>query len=309
LTDARRGETLHMQHGRDAAMMTREHKLALVIGFALVLVVGVLISDHFSSARLAQLEVVGSVARSSKPLLAPSRPLPDERQRQSFLKAEALEDVPASQINPQPSPRQLADAAQTKPQNPIGNSLESIQEYARAHGLEFQRLTPAAAVMDSNASTGRARMPSTSDTRVRVVVVQEGDSLWKLTSDATGDGHLYKKVAAFNAERLQGSDVVHPGMTILIPSSELLRNSSIRQLVATGRRASATDSNAAPTTRREKSSQDTYTVKAGDVLSVICQRELGTIRRMNDVLALNRDVLRSPNSIRVGMVLKLPERR
>lgn len=34
--------------------MTREHKLALIVGFALVLVVGVLVSDHFSSARQTQ---------------------------------------------------------------------------------------------------------------------------------------------------------------------------------------------------------------------------------------------------------------
>ncbi|MFN7020841.1 MAG: hypothetical protein ACK4WH_05885, partial [Phycisphaerales bacterium] len=35
--------------------MTREHKLALIIGFTLVLVVGVLISDHFSKAHEARL--------------------------------------------------------------------------------------------------------------------------------------------------------------------------------------------------------------------------------------------------------------
>lgn len=34
--------------------MTREHKLALIVGFALFLVVGVLVSDHFSSARKSQ---------------------------------------------------------------------------------------------------------------------------------------------------------------------------------------------------------------------------------------------------------------
>lgn len=36
--------------------MTREHKLALIIGFTLVLVVGVLISDHFSKARASRVD-------------------------------------------------------------------------------------------------------------------------------------------------------------------------------------------------------------------------------------------------------------
>lgn len=34
--------------------MTREHKLALIVGFSLVLVVGILVSDHFSKARTSQ---------------------------------------------------------------------------------------------------------------------------------------------------------------------------------------------------------------------------------------------------------------
>jgi nucleoid-associated protein YgaU len=34
--------------------VTREHKLALIVGFALVLVVGILVSDHFSKARTSQ---------------------------------------------------------------------------------------------------------------------------------------------------------------------------------------------------------------------------------------------------------------
>ena len=46
--------------------MTREHKLALIIGFTLVLVVGVLISDHFSKARLSRVnsDLAASPARN-----------------------------------------------------------------------------------------------------------------------------------------------------------------------------------------------------------------------------------------------------
>ncbi len=39
--------------------MTREHKLALIVGFSLVLLVGVLIADHLSLARRAQIAPVG----------------------------------------------------------------------------------------------------------------------------------------------------------------------------------------------------------------------------------------------------------
>src|SRR6185436_2493355 len=42
------------------APVTREHKLALIVGFSLILLVGVLISDHLSRARQAKIVPVGA---------------------------------------------------------------------------------------------------------------------------------------------------------------------------------------------------------------------------------------------------------
>ncbi|MFG0258122.1 MAG: LysM peptidoglycan-binding domain-containing protein [Phycisphaerales bacterium JB043] len=277
--------------------MTREHKLALVLGFALVLVVGVLISDHFSGARLAQLEEVDDVASREEKLLAPSKPLPDERQKMAILAAEAQE---TPDINPEPQAGSDALASALDAQQ--GHStLESIQEYARSHGLEFNQIKPAAQLTDE---------PSASKPIEAVAIeVQKGDSLWKLTQRATGDGNLYKKVAAFNASRLPNLDVVRPGMTLLIPSADILKSTSSERLTQLGQDAIAVASQTPSTTTHADNTKgaSTYTVKPGDVLSVICQRELGTVKRMNDVLALNHDVLDSPHALRVGMVIKLPE--
>ncbi len=45
-------------------------------------------------------------------------------------------------------------------------------------------------------------------------------------------------------------------------------------------------------------------VKAGDVLSLICQRELGTVRRMDEVLALNPGL--DPDRLSIGQRLRMP---
>jgi nucleoid-associated protein YgaU len=50
----------------------------------------------------------------------------------------------------------------------------------------------------------------------------------------------------------------------------------------------------------------TYTVKAGDTLGEISMELLGTMRRQHELIALNRDVLKDPDHLRAGMVLKLP---
>lgn len=58
--------------------MTREHKLALIIGFSIVLLVGVLVSDHLSRARFDALDPVGAAPGEDGGglvALAPPKPL------------------------------------------------------------------------------------------------------------------------------------------------------------------------------------------------------------------------------------------
>tara|TARA_R110002095_G_scaffold171518_2_gene149096 strand:- start:7208 stop:8536 length:1329 start_codon:yes stop_codon:yes gene_type:complete len=49
-----------------------------------------------------------------------------------------------------------------------------------------------------------------------------------------------------------------------------------------------------------------HTVKAGETLSEISIRYLGTSRKYQEIFNLNRDQLRSPNDIRAGMKLRIP---
>jgi nucleoid-associated protein YgaU len=49
-----------------------------------------------------------------------------------------------------------------------------------------------------------------------------------------------------------------------------------------------------------------YTVQKGDTLQKISQKFYRTTRRWPDLYKANRDVLKSPNSIRPGQVLKIP---
>ncbi|WP_417378630.1 LysM peptidoglycan-binding domain-containing protein [Gimesia sp.] len=49
-----------------------------------------------------------------------------------------------------------------------------------------------------------------------------------------------------------------------------------------------------------------HTVKAGETLSEISIRYLGTSRKYREIFNLNRDQLRSPNDIREGMKLRIP---
>ena len=52
----------------------------------------------------------------------------------------------------------------------------------------------------------------------------------------------------------------------------------------------------------------TYVIAPGDTLTGIAERELGSHRRFREIFEANRDVLVSPDAIRVGMELRLPGR-
>jgi nucleoid-associated protein YgaU len=52
----------------------------------------------------------------------------------------------------------------------------------------------------------------------------------------------------------------------------------------------------------------TYTVKPGDTLSKIAQRELGDPNAYMDIFNLNKDQLSDPDKIKPGQVLKIPAR-
>lgn len=52
----------------------------------------------------------------------------------------------------------------------------------------------------------------------------------------------------------------------------------------------------------------TYTVVAGDSLSKIARKLLGQASRWPEIHSLNKDVIKNPDLIRPGQVLKIPDK-
>jgi nucleoid-associated protein YgaU len=55
-----------------------------------------------------------------------------------------------------------------------------------------------------------------------------------------------------------------------------------------------------------RESKGLYIVRNGDTLGAIARRELGSVERTNDLFAANRDVMSSPDKLKVGMHLRIP---
>jgi nucleoid-associated protein YgaU len=173
--------------------MTRENKVALVVGFALVLFVGILISDHFSRARVRPADLI--LAADPAPPGAPAREILDVRR-----------EVPS--INPAPAPQPAAAAPAAMAPVPA----------ATADPLGPAATQTAAAPAPPAAPTAAAAAPG--DPAIRMHEVRPGESLSTICQRYYGNQGLVEKLAAFNG--IDDPDSIWGGARIKVPGVEVL---------------------------------------------------------------------------------------
>ena len=111
-------------------------------------------------------------------------------------------------------------------------------------------------------------------------VVQAGDDLWSLAERYYGNGRQWRKIAAANPAVLTGGpDRLQVGWRLMIPDPD--------QAPPAGDRV--------------------ITVRSGDTLSSLAERELGSSTRWTDIFRVNRAQLSDPDELAVGMRLAVPE--
>jgi nucleoid-associated protein YgaU len=296
-TDNRAAFTRKPQQRRDAKHMTRETKISILFGVSLVLMIAILISDHFSTASNAQLAATDSDPASIQPQQAgdsyamntPSVIVQDESGR--FI---PLDQINASNEHAEPEQSTLGQLAA---------SLQNEYDHLRDTGLY-----PAAEIdtvpslrMGEPANQPETAQPQASDHQTRPErshTVAEGDTLWGIASMYYSSGLLHTDLRTYNG--LTSTAGLTIGMEIRIPERSTLSSPAPAQ--------AAPRQTANPSTRHQTAQGfDLYTVQSGDTLSQIAQRELGTVSRMDDIQdAQGRSIDPEDFMLRVGMTLRLP---
>jgi LysM repeat protein len=260
--------------GKDAGV-TRELKLALIVGLSLVLVVGVLITDHVkkSDAASAVAPMTGDdpsrltvVGNSGSDPYTPSKQLP--------------EPEPKPKPVPQPEPKVInqtqPDSGKTA-QLPDGSQQSSIED-------QFTGPTPTA-------------IPDT------VYAIQSGDTLYSICKKQYGDASLHNKLSDYN--KLTAGKALKLGQKLNLPAKDVLTG---KALPYTGKPSTtpAIPSGNKPISDGPlvaASTTVTYKVSSGDTLSSIARKfntSLTKIRELNPALRGRED------SLSVGDELKLP---
>jgi len=313
-----------------------------MVGFALVLVVGILVADHFSKASQAQVnaEIASAEAQDyvryayAEPAL-PNPITPVES-------ADPLLDARGGEPEPEPEPpvrtqSPLVDIVMGRPQDRPQLTADPIDTLASAGAairngisqLGLDRSEPALrldgapparreepvreAAFEAAAASAPApavkgpELPVTRGRLLRHEVVR-GDSLSKIAGKYYGDQSLWRKLQAYNAKSVGEDGMVRVGVTLLIPPKDVLLGEA---RLPEG--AKATDASEGERVRpapekpaSAKPAVRTYTVKPGDSLMQIAQKHLGAAKRWTEIRDLNKERLKDQDTIYVGMVLVLP---
>lgn len=253
--------------------MNREIKLALVIGMALLLLAGIVISDHLSPAS----ERLKPLQDSAEPLRLAAAPPATPPLREVGQGSAISEGAAARRTANRTVPPAGGSAA--PPVRPVGD--ESI-----VVGPPRDPLSPPA-------RGGEPAMPPPGERTYRV---QEGDVLARIAANLYGDPSLWEALAAYNRERLPDPNRLRPGLVLRVPPRELLGAPAGPARPA----ASGTESPTVPAAAR------TRVVREGETLSEIAAETLGSSRRWRDLLEANRDRIADPNRVAVGTELRIP---
>ncbi len=328
--------------------VTREQKLALIIGFSLILAVGVLISDHLSRARTDTIiadtdidqpmvvhrlaDVPPGIGETGLPLAGRDAVAMDPGTPVSLpgMNAQPRESINVAALLPKVSDPALSDGRSmlddSSESSPVEVRMtaqantsplpmfEPVEGYGRpaANGS----LTPTAEQLARKLQDDRSQVstlqPVSQPVKQITHVVAEGETLYGIASKYYGNGDLWPELLKANKSAADEEGRVFEGAKLVIPQRG---GAAIAQTSAQVPVQKPALTPSAPVTQAPVTKPDTqtasgaygsYTIKKGDTLSEISQELMGTMRRMNELIELNKDQIQDADDIRVGMKLRYP---
>jgi nucleoid-associated protein YgaU len=277
---------------RTLMYMTRENKLALVVAFGLILLVGVLISDHFSTARHQE----SADLRRNRP----NDPMVEQRRNDPLLL-----EVHASNERLQRETQRTLPLATNTTQMPANQESDSqasaspaITPTTSAAPPPVQQVIMGQPVNNGNGSSTRSN--GNESTPVTFHNVQPGETLTAIARRYYDDATLVNQLATFNG--LSDANALRVNHRLRIPAKEVLTGRPDSTSTTRSTPPAATPSTPAP----QPTVYTTYTVKRGDTLSELSLQLLGTSRRWRELYELNKDVIRDPDNLHAGTELKVP---
>jgi|GEM_PF-4105192 len=301
--------------------MTKETKVGLLIGLGIILLIGIVVSDHLSKAQKQEPASLTDWAPQIGESISPNN-------HQSDPFAQTQRQQRSTRTDPIPLPGELgtSNRPQTTTRTPRNNTVQQQQQrrntspgedaLARRTRQTEPRQIPSASVVtpgpapSSSVDRTAAQQPSpvianrvemrvqpqlisNYNTKPILHKVQNGETLYEIANLYYGSDKYWVQLRDANPRHVTVDGRIQAGTTLTIPHRGSLGPPQQAQRnqetdTASGRQA------------------QTIEVKSGQTLSEIAQAHLGGASRWPLLLKANRDQLRSPEQLRPGMKLRLP---
>lgn len=322
--------------------VNRETKLALLIGFVSIVVVTVLVGEHFGKAR--------NTAPATSELGTSTAAAPST----TGLTVDPITATPVSTPSapaPVVQPMGIGSTGGTVQPVELTTTGTNVAKVTPAGGDRNVFIPPAAAGVDTiggGTSTlgGGEMIPGTHPVNTlggkapgfevpqaglpvssgveKMHPVQKGETLASLAQKYYNDKSVTDMLATYNKGKLGSNGALRQGVTLRIPPKDVLMGKAVLAGGAHGRTDATTGSAPAPLTAdkakakptdkpvAEKATAEkakatgarTYTVKKGDTLMTIAASQLGSAKRWEALLVANPHL--DENSLRTGMTIKIP---
>jgi nucleoid-associated protein YgaU len=288
--------------------MTRETKVGLLVGMAIILLIGIIVSDLLvepaATAPPALQRLAGGVERElatadpapagydappsrwahpSPPVVERYRPVPTPAELQPNSPPPGFESDTASRLTTPIAAGRIA---------PAPHQVVTFDRPAAASPAALADVTPQPAASVPVAVVPAASAPAaTAPASVGTITVGSGDTLYRIAERTLGDGNRWRELHEANRDTLKSPDVLRAGMTLRIP----------------GRSAATSPATTATSARPENGRTTVHTVQSGETLYAIAQRRMGNGNRWRELYEANRQVIGSdPARLEAGMTLALP---
>lgn len=306
-------------------IVDRETKLALLIGFIAILVVGVLVSDHLSDDGRDELaDLTAGDAALAPPIVmpplesgrrGPAEPPPLERRGATLaqsggesgptplvghrfdvpvVREESRRENASAERRGESQPAQIVRREPERPQNSERQTGRSDGESVSRGGRE--------------AESDRAT-PAVEDGPPIIHIVTAGETLGEISQRHLGSAGRWKEIQRANAPAVPENGAIRVGMRLVIPRAA---SASAPSGAGTQTQTQAQSSSQGQAERRAEGGSEgwgrRYTVVEGDTLWRIAQRELGDGGRWREILSANSDVIPGDGGVTVGMQIRLPGR-
>jgi len=267
--------------------MTRETKIGLLVGLAFIVVIGILLSDHFRGASdmaPAGLDKVGASARQAVNVPGSSWTNPPAVSPVDVSPHAVVQTPPDIE-----TPRGPVVVDNNPPQNQQAITGTPLAEVAKQQGEEIV----------SADNSGQLPKGITQSADARSYVAQPGDTLSRMAAKLLGANNRQNRQAliAANPSLENDPNMIVAGQSYAIPAA------------ATSPPASSIEATSGTSTAAPPSSQSgqwSYTVKPGDTLWGIATGQLGDPGTIDAIKEMNQDLLHGGNTLRPGMKLRLP---